>query len=58
MPYHEIELSEGINKELMINGWYTNDDVDLDALYGLIRMLSERADLLPDSSETKFGILR
>ncbi|MBR3342770.1 MAG: hypothetical protein IKG34_01100 [Solobacterium sp.] len=36
----------------------TNDDVDLDALYGLIRMLSERADDLPDSSETKFGILR
>ena len=56
IPYHDIEWSEGINKELVIDGWYINDDVDMDALYALIKQLSERAERLPELNETRFGI--
>ncbi|MDO5123008.1 MAG: hypothetical protein Q4D46_13085, partial [Erysipelotrichaceae bacterium] len=56
IPYHDIEWSEGINKELVIDGWYINDDVNMDALYELIKRLSERAERLPEFSETRFGI--
>jgi hypothetical protein len=57
VPYEAVRWTEGLKKELFIDGWYINEDVDLKALYALIGRLKEKAEQLPATSDSHFGNL-
>ena len=54
-PYDKVELLAGKRRELLIDGWYSNEDVDQEALYALTEKLKEKAEPLPETSESWFG---
>ena len=55
ISYKDIELASGLRKELIADGIYVNDDIDLDALFELISKLKEKEEQLPETSVSVFG---